>query len=69
MKKILSLALVVVLVLGVLCACGAKNDENVIKVGASSTPHAEILEQIKVGDMTWGCIDKGWISMDYVTMG
>ncbi|MBO5306316.1 MAG: metal ABC transporter substrate-binding protein, partial [Clostridia bacterium] len=47
MKKILSLALVFVLVLGVLCACGAKNDENVIKVGASSTPHAEILEQIK----------------------
>lgn len=29
----------------------------------------KILEQIKVGDMTWGCIDKGWISMDYVTMG
>lgn len=29
----------------------------------------EILEQIKVGDTIWGCIDKGWISMDYVTMG
>ena len=29
----------------------------------------EILEQIKVGDTVWGCIDKGWISMDYVTMG
>lgn len=29
----------------------------------------EILEQIKIGDMTWGCIAKGWISMDYVTMG
>ncbi len=47
MKRILSLALVCVLLLGVLCACGAKNDETVIKVGASSTPHAEILEQIK----------------------
>lgn len=29
----------------------------------------KILEQIKVGDMTWGCIDKGWISMSYVNMG
>ena len=29
----------------------------------------KILEQIKVGNTTWGCIDKGWISMDYVTMG
>lgn len=47
MKRVLSLALVCVLLLGVLCACGAKNDEKVIKVGASSTPHAEILEQIE----------------------
>ena len=29
----------------------------------------EILEQITIGDMTWGCIAKGWISMNYVTMG
>ena len=28
----------------------------------------EILHQVKVGNMTWGCIDKGWISMDYVDM-
>ncbi len=47
MKKILSLALVAVLLLAALCACGAKNDENTIKVGASSTPHAEILEVVK----------------------
>lgn len=47
MKRVLSLVLVCVLLLGVLCACGAKNDEKVIKVGASSTPHAEILEQIE----------------------
>ena len=47
MKKILSLALVAVLLLAALCACGQKNDQNVIKVGASSTPHAEILEVVK----------------------
>lgn len=47
MKKILSLALVFVLLLSILCACGTKKDETVIKVGASSTPHAEILEQIE----------------------
>lgn len=47
MKRILSLALVLVLALGVLCACGGQKDENVIRVGASSTPHAEILEVIK----------------------
>lgn len=47
MKRILSLALVLVLALGVLCACGGEKNENVIRVGASSTPHAEILEVVK----------------------
>ena len=28
----------------------------------------KILTQIKVGNTVWGCIDKGWISMDYVEM-
>ena len=28
----------------------------------------KILTQIKVGNTIWGCIDKGWISMDYVEM-
>lgn len=27
-----------------------------------------ILTQIKVGNTTWGCIDKGWVSMDYVDL-
>lgn len=27
-----------------------------------------ILEQIKIGDMTWGCIEDGWISLSYVYM-
>lgn len=47
MKKILSLALILVLTLGVLCACGGEKAENVIRVGASSTPHAVILEFVK----------------------
>ena len=46
MKKFLSVALVVVLFLLTLVSCGGK-DENTIVVGASSTPHAEILEIVK----------------------
>ena len=50
MKKITSLLLAFVLVasLFALASCGGeKIDENTIVVGASSTPHAEILEQVK----------------------
>lgn len=46
MKKLLSLALSLVLVLS-LASCGPKTDEKTIKVGASPTPHAEILEVAK----------------------
>ena len=28
-----------------------------------------ILAQFKVGNMTWGCTGKGWVSMDYVGVG
>ena len=28
----------------------------------------EILEQVTSGDMTWGCIEDGWISMSFVYM-
>ena len=47
MKKLISIALVLVLALSVLtlASCKAK-DENTIVVGASSTPHAEILEVV-----------------------
>lgn len=31
--------------------------------------NVEILAQFTIGETTWGCIDKGWISMDYVNMG
>lgn len=48
MKKTLAIVLSIVLVLACLTGCGSKNtDDKVIKVGASSTPHAEILEQVK----------------------
>ena len=50
MKKIVTivLALALVLSLAALTGCGdKKTDDKVINVGASSTPHAEILEQVK----------------------
>lgn len=56
MKKITSLILALVLTFSLvaLSACGSKTDDNtasaddkVITVGATATPHAEILEQIK----------------------
>lgn len=57
MKKIISLLLTLALSVGLiaLAGCdsektssdGGKGDDKVITVGASSTPHAEILEQIK----------------------
>lgn len=46
MKKIIALVLALVLALS-LAACGGKSDAKVIKVGATATPHAEILEQVK----------------------
>lgn len=45
-KKILAIGLILVLALGVFTGCAAEEkDENVIKVGASLTPHAEILRK------------------------
>lgn len=45
MKKLISLILVLTLLTLTLVACG--KDDKTIKVGASSVPHAEILEQVK----------------------
>ena len=48
MKKFLAVLLTGVLVAGVLTGCGGKKaDDKVIKVAASATPHAELLEQVK----------------------
>lgn len=46
MRKIWSLFMIVIIsILGV--ACGNKNDENQLVVGATQVPHAEILEHVK----------------------
>lgn len=48
MKKILALVLTGAFLVSTLSGCGAKGaDDKVIKVAASATPHAEILEQAK----------------------
>lgn len=49
MKKIVSVLLTTVLLAGIFtgCSSSAKKDSKVIKIAASSTPHAEILEQAK----------------------
>jgi D-methionine transport system substrate-binding protein len=49
MKKLLSFVLILTLVLpfAALTSCGTKTDDKTIRVGASPTPHAEILEQVK----------------------
>lgn len=49
MKKLLTLALALILALSAvtLIGCKSDSDDKTIVVGASSTPHAEILEQVK----------------------
>ena len=49
MKKLVTLVLTFALILSALSvsSCGKKNDEKTIVIGASSAPHAEILESIK----------------------
>ncbi len=49
MKKTIALALALILAVCTLAGCGSKADNNdkTIKVAASATPHAELLEQVK----------------------
>ena len=47
MKKLIAVLLTLTLILTFATGCGAKKNEKLIVVGASATPHAEILEQIK----------------------
>ena len=47
MKKVIAIALTLVLALGLLAGCGSKTDDKTIVVAASPTPHAEILEVAK----------------------
>lgn len=39
-----------------------------IKGTVKKGDRVEILFQVKIGNMTWGCTKKGWISMDYVRL-
>ena len=47
MKKLVSVITAAVLSLTLLAGCGSKADDKTITVAASTTPHAEILEQCK----------------------
>ena len=47
MKKITAIILSLVLALGLFAGCGKNNDENVITIAASPTPHADSLEIAK----------------------
>ncbi len=47
MKKLISVLLVVALALLCLTACAGGNDDKTITVGASVTPHAEVLNAVK----------------------
>lgn len=47
LKKLLTITLIGALLVGTLTGCGKKGDDKTIKIAASATPHAEILEQAK----------------------
>lgn len=47
MKKIIAVILTLTLALPLFVGCGKKKDEKVITIGASPTPHAEILQIVK----------------------
>lgn len=66
MKKFLTLALSALLLAGALTSCG-KSDENTIKVAATSTPHAEVLEICKDAMAEKGYTLEILVVDDYVT--
>ncbi len=47
MKKTIALVLAALLCVFCLASCGSDANDKVLKIAASSTPHAEILEQVK----------------------
>lgn len=70
MKRFISVILALTLVLGaaLFTGCGSKKtDDKTITVGASSTPHAEILEQVKDALKEKGYELKVVVYDDYVT--
>lgn len=46
-KKLIAIILGISTVVTLLTGCGKGNDDNIIKVGATPTPHAEILNEVK----------------------
>ena len=46
-RKIITAGVLFTMTVGVLGGCGSKSDDKTIKIGASPSPHAEILEQVK----------------------
>lgn len=66
MKRILALVLAAVLCTFAFASCGAK-DDNTITVAASSTPHAEILEQCKAALAEKGYTLEIKVMDDYIT--
>lgn len=66
MKKIVTLALAALLFSSTLTACGG-SDENTIKVAATSTPHAEVLEVCKEAMAEKGYTLEILVVDDYVT--
>ncbi|MBQ8642120.1 MAG: MetQ/NlpA family ABC transporter substrate-binding protein [Clostridia bacterium] len=66
MKKIIALALTALLLAGSLVSCGA-SDGSTIKVAATSTPHAEVLEVCKEAMAEKGFTLEIMVVDDYVT--
>jgi len=68
MKKTIAIALALALVLALFCGCAKKDTASkTIVVGASSTPHAEILEQVKDALAKEGYTLEIKVFDDYVT--
>lgn len=67
MKKIIALVLCAALLAIALCGCGGAKDDKKIVVAASSTPHAEILEQCKKLMADKGYTLEIMVMDDYVT--
>ncbi len=67
MKKLLALALSALLLAGSLVSCGGSGDGKTIKVAATSTPHAEVLEICKDAMAEKGFTLEIMVVDDYVT--
>ena len=66
MKKLIAITLALLLVLAAFTGCAKKQDKTIL-VGASSTPHAEILEQVKAALAADGWTLEIRVFDDYVT--